>query len=71
MNIRNGITSDKSLRFTFGNIHEMPKMEHLVKWNFLLLLWVYSLKLDGVMCVVFFVSDTKNLGLNWGHPWLC
>ena len=23
MNIRSGITSDKGLRFTFGNIHEM------------------------------------------------
>jgi hypothetical protein len=23
MNIRSGITSDKSLRFIFGNIHEM------------------------------------------------
>ena len=24
MNIRNGLTSDNSLRFTFGNVHEMP-----------------------------------------------
>ena len=24
MNIRSGITSDKSLRFTCGNVHEMP-----------------------------------------------
>ena len=24
MNIRSRTTSDKSLRFTFGNIHEMP-----------------------------------------------
>jgi hypothetical protein len=24
MNIRSEITSDKSLRFTFGNVHEMP-----------------------------------------------
>ena len=24
MNIRSGITSDKNLRFTFGNVHEMP-----------------------------------------------
>jgi hypothetical protein len=23
MNIRSGINSDKSLRFTFGNVHEM------------------------------------------------
>jgi hypothetical protein len=24
MNIRSGTTSNKSLRFTFGNVHEMP-----------------------------------------------
>jgi hypothetical protein len=25
MNIRSGTTFDKSLRFTFGNVHEMPR----------------------------------------------
>ena len=62
MNIRSGTTSNKSLRFTFGNVHEMPGWSTWLSEYIFFFLLVYSLKLDGVMCIVFSVSDTKSLG---------
>ena len=41
MNIRNGTISDKSLRFTFENVHEMPRWSTWLSELLLLLLLKY------------------------------
>ena len=65
MNKRSGTTSDKSLRFTFGNVHEMPGWSAWLSEYFYYYYFVSLFtKLDGVMCVVFSISGTKSLGLS-------